>query len=478
MKQLWLIAAEEWRYWLRSHLALSGALIFIVLIVATSILTTLRIDAETHVREQQQTQAEETFFAQPDRHPHRMVHYGHYVFRAPTPLAIFDPGLDAVTGQSIFLEGHRQNTVMFPESAASANLGGLSWLTPALVYQLFAPLIIILLGYVAIVREREDAVLTSLFALGVNGLTLVFGKACALLSFVLLLLVPLLLNGGVALVKGESMSAVLALLCLYFMYLVVWAVITLCISVIFHKRSTTLAILTGLWFGFTLVLPSLAVNVATHVNPLLGKIETDLAMLADIRQLGNGHNANDPAFQKLRTELLEKHGVDNVEDLPMNFRGLVAMDGERKLTDVLNKYAQSRMANEMQQEELIAQFAWLTPTLAIAFASRAIAGTDLAHYHRFQEEAEALRYKFVQGLNRSHAEKLSYQDDMNRNNDAASWKRAKVGASNWQVLDAYQFHRASISERFTSIYTFVWVLLTWLIAVFCILLLCSRRTDS
>lgn len=475
MKQVWFIAAAEWRYWLRSHLAWSGALIFMVLIVVTSTLTTIRIDAQTHLREHQQTQAEETFLAQPDRHPHRMVHYGHYVFRAPTLLALFDPGLDSVTGQSIFLEGHRQNTVMFPESAASANFGGLAWLTPAWVYQLFAPLMIILLGYSAIARERESAVLTTLLALGLNGRTLILGKALALLFFILLLLIPLLLSGVIALVKGESLMSLLSLLCLYLVYLVVWGVITLCVAVTVHKRSTTLAILTGLWFGFILVLPSIAVNVATSAKPLAGKIETDLAMLADIRKLGNGHNTNDPAFQKLRSDLLAKYDVDDIKDLPINFRGLVAIEGEQKLTDVLNAYAQSRMSKEMQQEVFIAKFAWLTPTLAIAFASRSIAGTDLAHYHRFQEEAEELRYDFVQGLNRSHAEKLAYQDDINRNKDNASRKRATVDATNWQVLDAYQFRSASVFERFTRMSPFFGVLLVWLVSTLAVLFWSGAR---
>ena len=61
-----------------------------------------------------------------------MVHYGHYVFRTPAPLARFDPGLDAVTGQSIFLEGHRQNTAMFAASGASADLVELDAGHPAL----------------------------------------------------------------------------------------------------------------------------------------------------------------------------------------------------------------------------------------------------------------------------------------------------------------------------------------------------------
>ena len=475
MKQIWLIAADEWRYWLRSHLALSGALIFLLLIVATSLLTAVRMEAAQHARAHQQTEAEETFLAQPDRHPHRMVHYGHYLFRAPAPLAIFDPGLDSVTGQSIFLEGHRQNTVMFAESAASADFGGLSWLSPALVYQLFAPLVIILLGHGSLVRERETGLLPSLLAAGISGRTLLVGKALALLSFTALLLIPLLLSCAIAILGGETWGAMLSLFLTYSVYLAAWVVLTLIISTVLKKRSTVLAAMTGLWFCLSLVLPSIAVNAATDAEPLAGKIETDLTMLSDLRKLGDGHNANDPAFRQLRADLLEKYNVERIEDLPINFRGLVAMEAEQKLTKVLNDYAASRMAAELRQEDRLAAYGWLTPSLAITFASRSIAGTDLAHYHHFQREAETVRFAFVQGLNRAHLEELSYQDDINRNKDEASSLRARVDASNWQVLDEFQFKTAGIAERVENASSSIQVLLAWLIIALATLLWCGGR---
>lgn len=462
MKQIGLIAADEWRYWLRSRLAIGGALIFLVLMVATSVLTVERIEAEKHARIHHQTEAEETFLSQPDRHPHRMVHYGHYLFRAPAPLAILDPGLDVVTGQSIFLEGHRQNTVMFAESAASADFGGLSWLSPALVYQLFAPLVIILLGHSAVVREREAGVLAPLLATGISGRTLIAGKAVALLSFAVLLLCPLMVSGAMALTGGEHVAALLSLLAMYGVYLAVWVVLTLLVSMVVTKRAMALAGMAGLWFGFSLVLPSIAVNVATDTDPVAGKIETDLRMLSDLRKLGDGHNASDPAFQQLRADMLEKYGVARIEDLPINFRGLVAMEGEQKLTQVLNEYADARMAAELRQENRVADFGWLTPALAIAFVSRSLAGTDLVHYHRFQREAEAVRFAFVQGLNRAHTEKLSYDADINRNKDEASSRRARVDAANWRVLEAFHFQTAGVSQRLMHAAYAIGLLLVWL----------------
>jgi ABC-2 type transport system permease protein len=439
VKRVLVIAAAEWRYWLRSRLALGGALLITALLIATTALTTLRMQSETAKRTQHQAKAETAFLSKPDRHPHRMVHYGHYVFRTPAPLALFDPGLDSVTGQSIFLEGHRQNTAMFAASDASADLGGLSWLSPAMVYQLFAPLLVILLGHGLVAREREAATLATLLAQGTSGRVLLAGKALALFSFVVVLLIPLVLGAGFAVLNGEQLLAAGALLIAYLLYLVIWGALALLASAFISNRAAVLATLATLWIALTLVLPAVAVSSAANAAPMAGKLEDDLAMLTELRKLGDGHNANDPAFAQLRADLLAKHGVQRVEDLPVNLRGVVAQASEQKLTDTLNRYAQARMAAETQQALALSVHGWLTPLLAVADASRAVSGTDLAHYHRFLREAEDLRYAFVQRLNQIHAEKLTYADDIRRSSDTEAERRTRVDAANWQLLERFRF---------------------------------------
>lgn len=447
MKRLLVIAGAEWRYWLRSRLAISGALLMAGLLLATTVLTTLRMQGESAERAHHQAEAEAAFLSQPDRHPHRMVHYGHYVFRTPAPLARFDPGLDPVTGQSIFLEGHRQNTAMFAAAGASADLGALSWLSPAMVYQLFAPLLIILLGHGLLAREREAATLATLLAQGTPGRLLLAGKALALCGVVLVLLLPLALSAGLAVRAGEQPLAAAALVGAYLLYLVIWGALALLASALLRRRSAVLATLATLWIALTLVLPAVAVSVASGAAPMAGKLETDLAMLTDLRKLGDGHNANDPAFAQLRADLLAKHGVQRVEDLPVNLRGVVAQVGEQRLTDTLNTYARAQMAAENRQATVLGLHGWLTPVLAVADASRAVSGTDLTHHHRFLQEAEALRYAFVQGLNRLHAEKLAYSDDVRRSGDALAEERTRVAASNWQLLDRFHFQPDAANKR-------------------------------
>lgn len=447
MKRLLVIAGAEWDYWLRSRLALGGALLLAGLLVATTVLTSLRMQDEAAERTHHQGQAEAAFLSQPARHPHRMVHYGHYVFRTPVHLALFDPGLDPVTGQSIFLEGHRQNTAMFAASGASADLGALSWLSPALVYQLFGPLLVILLGHGLLAREREAATLATVLAQGTPGRVLLAGKGLALLSFVVLLLVPLAISTGLAVRAGEQPLAAWALFGAYLLYLVIWSALALLTSTLLERRSAVLATLATSWIALTLVLPAVAVSWVSQTAAMGGKLETDLAMLSDLRKLGDGHNANDPAFAQLRTDLLAKHGVQRVEDLPVNLRGVVAQVGEQRLTEMLNTYAQAQMDAESRQAAALASVGWITPLLAVADASRALAGTDLAHHHRFLQEAEALRYAFVQGLNKVHAEKLAYNDDVRRSGDASAEERTRVDPTNWQLLGRFRFEPDAVGSR-------------------------------
>jgi ABC-2 type transport system permease protein len=369
------------------------------------------------------------------------------VFRTPAPLALFDPGLDPVTGQSIFLEGHRQNTDMLAAAGASADLGGFSGLSPAMVYQWFAPLLLILLGHGLFARERESGTLASLLAQGTSGPLLMAGKALALLTAVVVLLLPMALSLGLALSAGEAALAAWALLSAYLLYLAIWGALALLVSALLKRRSSVLATLVTLWIALTLVLPSVATSAATRIAPQAGKLETDLAMLSDLRKLGDGHNANDPAFAQLRADLLARHGVQRVEDLPVNLRGVVAQFSEQRLTEMLNRYADRRLSTQVRQAAIQERHGWLTPVLAVADASRALTGTDLAHHHRFLREAEALRYAFVQGLNRVHAEQLAYSDDIRRSSDAQAERRTRVAAANWQLLERFRFEPDAAVRR-------------------------------
>ena len=465
MNRIFAIAREELRLWLRSRLAQCTLLIFALLLAAVSIATSVRMSEEHRERSEQQALAEESFLSQPDRHPHRMVHYGHYVFRPPPPLAMIDPGVDAVTGQSIFLEGHRQNSAMFADARASADLGGFDGLTAALVYQLFVPLLLIAIGHGVFIREREENTLAPLLAQGVTGIELYAGKWMALGGVALALLLPLATVSAAAVVRGGSLLASLGVIGLYALYLLLWCGLILLVSAMVRARALSLGMLALFWLAAALIVPRMAVESASAAMPAPGKLETDLRMQAELRVVGDGHYAGAPQFLQLQANLLAQYDVDRVEDLPVNFRGVVAGAAEAGLTEVMNRFAEERMDLEARQARFAEYFGWLSPVVAVSAGSRALSGTDLATHHRFLREAEEVRFDFIQGLNRVHAEQLDYSDDMNRSVDAESERRARMSAENWNVLDEFSFQPAAADERLARAGAPLAMLFAWFLLV-------------
>lgn len=469
------IAREEWRLWARSRVVLVAALTVAVLLLVTSALTAMRFGEAAAEREARQVSAEEAFFAQPDRHTHRMVHYGHYAFRSPPPLAAFDPGVDAVTGQSIFLEGHRQNTAMFADTRAAADLGGFAALTPANLYQLLLPLLLIIIGHGVVLRERESGTLAVMLAQGQSGLAIAGGKALALGGVIALFLLPIAALAAYAVAAGEGVLAAAMLVVSYALYLSVWGALVLAVSLLVRQRSVALALTVLVWLLTVLVVPRIGINAASAAIDAPGKIESDLVMLAEQRKLGDGHNAADPAFDALQKQVLEQYDAQTVEELPINWRGVVAGYSEAKLTDLMNAYAANQMQREAQQSRIVTLFGAASPMLAVGAASRSLAGTDLATHHRFLRESEALRFNFVRALNDLHATALSYADDAARSADPAAEARTRVNADAWALLDTFRFAPGPPAARLARAGLPLALMLGWLVLLAGVIAAASRR---
>ena len=469
------IAADEWRYWVRSKLGAAAALLALIL-VATSLFATMnQIAAERETRESLQVKAEQTFRAQPDRHPHRMVHYGHYVFRTPAPLAALDPGVDPYTGTVMFLEGHRQNSATFSPSYDGAQAGPFARLTPALAYQLLIPLVLIIVGFGAVSRERETGTDRQLITSGVSPMTIWAGKTVALTGVAALLLVPMII--GVAL-SGAEAAVNAAFLLNYVMYLLIWVLMISAASVWCKRPSTALLVLLSSWTALTVLAPRMVASAANIAIPTASQIETDMDVLVALREVGDGHNANDPAFDRLRANLLEQYGVDTVDELPVNFRGIVAMTSEAELTSILNEFAEKRMARQAAQADFVRRLSFISPFIAVQSSSMTIAGTDVRTHQRFLREAETARFEFVQGLNKAHVEKLSYTDDINRNASAAASQKARVSAENWRVLQDFTFKPDPASDRISRMGAATMALLGWVLILGGIGLIGARRLSE
>lgn len=471
------IARDELRLMWRNRVAVIALvlLVLLTLVAVASSWSHQRGIAELRARHAQA--AEAAFDAQPDRHPHRVVHYGTFIFRPLGPLAPFDPGVDAFTGNSMFLEGHRQNTANFGDVRQSSLLVRFGQLTPAFVLQVVAPLLLIFFGYGALARETERGTLRLLMMQGVSRGQVVRGKFGALSIVALLAELPAMI--GFVLIAGQPGALALPMLTVaagYFAYLALWVVVILLVSALVRRSRDALLALLAIWAVVVVLLPRVAPDVASAAVPLPNRLLTDVAVARDLRRMGDSHNPDDPFFTKFKQDTLTRYGVARVEDLPVNYKGLLGMEGERMTSELFDRYAGESYAKQERQNSLVDAASVLSPAIAIRSLSMAAAGTDFAGHRRFLEQAEAYRYALVQRLNRMQAEDVSYADDTAR--DAGADRRKRVSADNWRAMPDFAFQAPTGAALARGALPSLLVIFGWLGVAALALGIATRRLGS
>ncbi len=476
MNRMLLIARNEGRMMRRNRVAQLAVLMLLLLSVVATLTSVAHREASDALRARFQAQADRAFDGQPARHPHRMVHYGHFVFRPLPPLAAFDPGVDPFTGSTIFLEGHRQNSANFGDVRQSSLLARFGSLTPAFVLQVLAPLVLIFVGFGAIAREREQGTLRVLKAHGTSATALMAGKVLALGAVAALMLLPALLSlAWLVAIEGAAPPAALALGLGYAAYLLLWTVGIVATSSMVGSARTALMALLGLWAFAIVLVPRVAPDMALAMIPTPTRLETDIAIHRDLRRIGDSHDPDDPHFKAFKAQVLDRYGVDKVEDLPVNYRGLLAMEGERLTSGLFDTYARAQFDGERDQSRIVAAFGLISPTIGLRSLSMALAGTDLEAHRRFLQQAEAYRYAIVQQLNRLQAEAVTYADDGRRNSDPAAGRRVRFAARHWHDNPHFAYRGPALRERLAAALPGAAILFVWTLLVGLALHVARRR---
>jgi ABC-2 type transport system permease protein len=463
------IAREEWRLLRRDRVAVLGlALLLLLTAVAAFTAWEQRRTADAE-RARHQAQADHEFEAQPDRHPHRMVHYGHFVFRPLNPLAAFDPGVDAYTGHTLYLEGHRQNSANFGDVRQSSLLLRFGQLTPAFVLQVLAPLLLIFIGHAALARERESGTLRVLLAQGVRPRQIVAGKLLALCGVAAAALLPALLAlCWIGATTSVPPSLAVAMAAGYGVWLLIWAAGIVGVSAWFGRGRDALVALLAIWAVSVVLVPRLAPEIAASALALPTRFETDIAVARDLAALGDSHDPDDPYFAGFKKKVLAQYGVSRVEDLPVNYKGLLGMEGERLTSALFERYANASFERQAAQLRRADAFSLVSPVIALRRLSMAAAGTDLQNYRRFVEQAERHRYRLVQELNRLQAEKLSFAGDR-------SSRDSRISHSHWHGFADFRYQAAPPAEALRRAAPAAGVLLLWLGVLAGLLVVATRR---
>jgi ABC-2 type transport system permease protein len=345
---------------------------------------------------------EQVWRAQGDANPHGAAHFGRYVYRPAPPLAVLDPGLMDQLGSTLRLEGHVQNTGRYKPSDRGAALSRFAGLTPAFALQVLVPLLIVFAAFPTFSGVRERRLLAQEIGGGARPGLLMLGRFVAMAGMLglCLLAVGLLAWLATGATLGRDGAVQLAvLLGGYGLYWLAFLALTLALSAWASGERAALLGSLAFWTAAALLLPMLAPALAEQRHPTPTAAVFHAAVEREILDGPDGHDTRDARLAALRAATLKAYGVQRLEDLPINFDGLVFEHGERRTAQIYGRHFAALYDTYAAQARLAFAAAALSPLLALRPLSAALAQSDLPAHRHFLEQAEAYRYRMVQALN-------------------------------------------------------------------------------
>lgn len=470
-----LISIQLWKQSLKNKAVVFLLLILSLLFVFAAYTGWQDYKVQEDVRVKHQVEVRHQWEEKPDKHPHRMAHYGYLIFRARYPLSFFDYGLERYMGNSVFLEAHKQNTVNFSEAGFSSGMLRFGEVSTAMILQTLIPLFIFFLGFSCISAERENNTLKVLLSQGVRWKELLAGKILGLLFLVCLVFIPVMI---LSLVMWFSLtdfkntfnefSRLFWIAATYFIYFFIICSICVIVSAVSRTSRSSLVKLIGLWLLFIVIIPRTAQAFGAYLYPAPSKIDFDTRVENELVKTGDSHNPNDIYYKGIKDSLLHVYRVKTVEELPFNYSGYIMAQGEKISSGIYNKNWQKQLDIYEKQNTVNRSLAFVNPFQAVKDLSTALTGSDFNSYISYQQQVEDYRYQLAQLMNKLQMENIS-----NKKQEAND-KPYTISRSHWKDLPDFQYRFISQSTLFQNEAVSVLSLLVWALGLLFVLHFLSK----
>lgn len=414
MQKIKLILIEEFKSINRQK-----SLTFLVMLVTSVLLLAAYIGWENifhHNQEQEHYQSEvvQQWETQPDRHPHRVSHYGYLVFRDKYPLTAFDFGVNSYVGNSVFLEAHRQNTMNMSDASFSNGMMRFGELSMALIFQLILPLFIIFIGFGSISGLKQNGVLKLILIQNTNYKELILGKTLGIFSVVMVYFLPVLFIGlGFFYLTTNTdadgvMIRILLLILVYSLYFFIFSFGVVMVSSFTKTPKATLLTLLIIWFSMVFILPKATQTLGSRLYEAPNKNEFDIAIHEQIKKEGDSHNPEDEHFKELKEKVLKKYNAKSIDELPINYGGLIFAESEEITTRIFGDQFEKLIDIYKSQNKISEIFGFVNPYLAVRNMSMGFSGSSFSDAVSFQRQVEHYRYERTQYLNKLQQEHIKY----------------------------------------------------------------------
>ncbi len=399
------IITTEWKGLARSKSTLLVLLILAVALIAT----TLAGIQSVQTQNARQQQANQTIRAQWDgmdpKNPHNAAHFGSYVVKPTNPISAIDPGINALVGNVLRLEAHKQNESAYSAASQSLMPSKFGALTPAIVLQVIVPILLIFLVYRAISSEKEGGRIKVLAMQGLSVTRFIKTKALAYWLLAVVFLAVILVVQWAIYPATFSDDLLIRSLSLFLAYAVYFLIICLLAAylAIRLKNAAGLTTTIAIWVLWTIFLPKLFGSLAEAQQPLPSRHEFQANMREDRSKGIDGHNPADQRQQVFEDSVLLAYNVTTVDSLPINIDGLLMQADEEYGNQVWDKHFKTLYEVYQRQKQLYQLGGLVNPFGALQSVSMGTAGADNLHRIDFLQQAETYRRGFIRMLNLKHA---------------------------------------------------------------------------
>ena len=309
----------------------------------------------------------------------------HKIFLPPTPLSSIVSGVSNDVGRTIDMAGRGELNTYDSRYNESPIFAAFRFLDLNFLFQVILSLFAILFAYNAINGEREQGTLKLTFSNAVPRdkyiISKIIGSSAVLLTTIsipLLVGILILMIMGIPLQSEEWIKLILILLSGY-LFLMCFTVLSVFVSTVTKKSSTSFLVMLVLWIFTILVIPRASVLIAGRMVdvPSLDKMNAQ-------KSLYNRQVAKE-SFEKMKNFKLEE-GND-----PMTAINKLMEENSQEIdskTRVFNKQLNEERRNKLiKQEEVSFALARISPSACFNFAVSELAGTSLSLIRDFEESA-------------------------------------------------------------------------------------------
>lgn len=417
------IARNDLRMYVRSGVFVALAVALVALLAGAAALSSQRLATFERERNVAEAIDREVWDAQGSRNPHAAAHFSRYAFKPISELMAFDPGVTDYTGLALWMEAHYQNPAVFRRAEDLGDAGRFADLSPAWIMQYIAPLFLFLILFAAIAGEREQGTWRQMAAAGLSSKRILTGKlmAAGCVIGALMILALLLSLWGTGSNDRSVLSDVfvrgVGLAVAYGLYLIAFGAVAIGVSALCREKRTALIALVGIWAVSFVLIPRIAASAATTIHP----VPSASIVTADLSEASSAFYQDTEYRARVDEEVLQRYGVDVVEDLPINYGGY-SLQASEEYAEPLFEAVYARLDSVYEkQEALISTASLISPVLALDTLSAGFAGTDRVHHRAFTWSAEQHRRTIIEQLNND----LTYNaapDQSDYANDEALWR--------------------------------------------------------